>query len=68
MWSDDPVKDAEYWACREDPRTLIGHCKVCGAPLHSSCEGWDADDGYLIDGDAVCDDCLREYLKDRRIK
>ena len=68
MRSDDPVKDAEYWASREDPRPLIGHCKICGAPLHSSCEGWDADDGFLIDGDAVCDDHLREYLKDRRIK
>ena len=68
MRSDDPVKDAEYWANRADPRPLIGHCEICGAPLHSSCEGWDADDGFLIDGDAVCDDHIREYLKDRRIK
>lgn len=68
-WSrDDPVRDAEDYAGQDDPRPLVGHCKVCGAELHESCRGWDPDDGYEIDGDYVCDDCLREYFKDRRIR
>lgn len=65
---DDPIRDAEDWAAREDPRPLAGHCEVCGCELHNSCPGWDPDDGYEIEGVVICDDCIREYFKDRRLR
>ena len=64
---DDPVADAEDWA--EDRRPLVGNCEVCGCELHGGDDRWDADDGYEVEDNVfVCDDCLREYFKDRRIK
>lgn len=65
---DDPVADAEDWASREDERPLLGYCKICGCELRGSSNGWDADDGYIIDNELVCDDCLREHFKEMRIK
>lgn len=65
--TDNPIADAEAWASRKDPRPLVGYCCICGAELRGTAPGWDADDGYFIEGDVVCDDCLREYMKGRRI-
>ena len=63
---DDPERDAEEFG--EDTRPLLGHCEVCDAPLHGSTSTEDADDGYEIEsGVFVCDDCLREYFKDKKI-
>jgi hypothetical protein len=67
-FTDNPERDAEEYISRKDPRPLIGHCVICNAPLHGSCDGWDCDDGYVIDGDIVCDDHLREYMKKYLIK
>ena len=65
---DDPVRDAEEYITRKDPRPLIGHCCECGCELRGSNNGWDADDGYIIDNEVICDDCLREHFKEERIK
>lgn len=65
---DDPVADAEDWASREDERPLLGYCEICGCELRGSSSGWDADDGYEINGDYVCADHLHEYFKDQKIR
>lgn len=66
--TNNPIADAEEWGNREDPRPLLGHCNICDCEIHGSGNGWDPDDAYVIEGDYVCDDCLREYMKEWRIK
>ena len=63
MFTDDPVRDAENWAAREDSRPLLGHCAICSQEIRGENEDYDADDAYEFDGDYVCDDCLRTYLE-----
>lgn len=64
----DPVMDAERYANRKDPRPSLGECPVCGETVHDKCEGWLADDGYIIYGVAVHEDCLKEFLDNRGCK
>jgi hypothetical protein len=59
---------SEEYITRKDPRPLIGHCCECGCELRGSSNGWDADDGYIIDNEVICDDCLREHFREMRIK
>lgn len=62
----DPVADAEAHA--SDLRPLLGNCEVCGCEIHGSCDGYEADDAYDIEGAFVCYDHLHEYFADCRLK
>ena len=59
---DEPERDFEDWANREDTRPIVGYCPVCDEPVYGENEGWDADDAYEFDGDVVHADCLIKYL------
>ena len=61
-YRDDPVRDAEDWAAREDTRPLLGHCEICGQEIYGEDDDYDADDAYVFEGDYVCDNCLFKYL------
>lgn len=61
-YRDDPVKDAEDWAAREDPRPIIGECPVCGEPVRGEDDWYEKDDAYIIDEHVVHDNCLRQFL------
>ena len=68
LWTDDPVADAEAWVSREDKRPLRGYCEICKEPVYGENDGYDADDAYLFEDGIVCDRCLYDYLKTRRVK
>lgn len=63
--TNDPVADAEAYAI--DKRPLLGTCAVCGKEIHGGSDRYEPDDAYLIEGDYVCDDHLREYFADNKI-
>lgn len=62
MFTNDPVKDAENWFGREDPRPILGNCPICGEPVYGEDDGWDADDAYELDGEVIHSDCVFKYL------
>lgn len=64
----NPIGDAERWASREDERPLFGYCEICGREIRGSNDGWEADDAYKIDEELICDDCLRRWADDFKIK
>lgn len=67
-WTNDPVSDAERWASREDERPLLGKCEICGEEIHGG-DGWyEPDDAYDIDGELICDDCLRKWAEKYKIE
>lgn len=48
------VVDSEW----EIPDNAKCHCEECGAPLY------DGDYAFLIDKMIICDECLRDYMKE----
>lgn len=63
----DPIADMEE--SQIDRRPLVGYCEVCGIELHGGNDYYEPDDGYEIEnGVYVCEDHLRDYFYDRRIK
>ena len=65
---DDPVRDAEDHANREDKRPVIGTCPICQAEIHGESDGYYADEAYQIDGWWVCEDHVFDFLKKRGAK
>lgn len=57
MWTDDPVRDAIRHD-REQQRKLdrLPKCDICGEPIQDT-------HYYLIDGEAVCPDCLNDNYR-----
>lgn len=68
MRTSDPVRDAEEWVSRKDPRPVWGICPECGKPVYGECDGYYADDAYKIDGEVIHEDCLIKYLKRKGYK
>jgi hypothetical protein len=63
---DDPVRDAEDAAT--DKRPILGYCAECGCEIHGGNDFYEPDDAYYINGDYICDDHLRDYFEDCRIR
>ena len=68
MRTSDPVRDAEAWVSREDPRPVLGECPECGKAVYGECDGYYADDAYRIDREVIHEDCLIKYLKRKGYK
>lgn len=64
----NPEGDAERWVSREDKRPLRGLCQICKKPVYGENESYYADDAYEFEDGIVCDACIYEYLKTRRVK
>lgn len=66
---DDPEKDWEY--TNKDYRPIIGYCEYCKEPIYGESITEYADDAWDF-GDAdnyfICEYCLQDYLKDKKIK
>lgn len=62
---DDPERDAEDWASREDTRPVIDTCPVCHKLVRGESEDYEKDDAYEIDGWVLHADCVLKFLEKR---
>lgn len=68
MLTDNPVRDAEEYANRKDPRPVIGICPYCNEAVYGENDGYYGDDAYMIDGWTVHEDCVLPFMKKRGYK
>lgn len=57
-WTDDPVRDQLRYEDELESRPCL-HCVICGASLY------EGEDYYLVDGDELCEDCMKEEYRKR---
>ena len=59
MWTDDPIADADrYTAKQEEALKKLPECGWCDNPIQD-------EHCYLINDEAVCQDCLDMFFKVR---
>jgi hypothetical protein len=46
----------------EDDRPVVAECCMCGRPIHGSNHSHYGDSYFVIDFDAICDECVTDYL------
>lgn len=65
--SDNPVRDAEAYAYAmahiNDGRESI-ECDYCHGPVYKADDEHYGDDYYEVNGMVICDNCIRQYLKE----
>ena len=60
MRTNNPIYDAE---CQEQADRDFILCDICGHPIYREDGFYNGDMVYEVDGLAICEDCIRDYIK-----